>query len=325
MFKSSSKSRWLSRRLALWNGLPGCVQQQWTRWWHSGVEGTEYRVCKTFVFPNPGKLNFFSSWTIAASLREPIFCWTISTIMRPIAKACIMSPLSFIESIRRRLLQISVISKLSKRRLSSGALLSPNTMSPIGLETALENLSSSPSRAPVSSGRIVLSSGPFWHFSKFFIFLKFLSFLVWKMSEKKFPEKCHFLVPKIGFTQFLNDLRAFFKIFKIWAIFGNFWNFSLFFWKFSEFFGLKNGRKKTFSKNVILVPKIGFTQFLNNLGAFLAIFQFFHFFLHSCIHARRRVDEVRWQRVLKAIMVRNRCTREDLHRVGYWLNLWTRL
>ena len=46
------------------------------------------------------------------------------------------------------------------------------------------------------------------------------------MGEKNFLEKCHFLVPKIGFTQFLNDLGAFLAIFQF-----------LFFWSFSEFFG----------------------------------------------------------------------------------------
>ena len=49
------------------------------------------------------------------------------------------------------------------------------------------------------------------------------------MGEKKFLEKCHFLVPKIGFTQFLNDL--------------------------GPFFGLKNGRKKFFEK-IFLVPLV---------------------------------------------------------------------
>ena len=68
-----------------------------------------------------------------------------------------------------------------------------------------------------------------------------------------------FLVPKIGFTQFLNDLRAFFKIFKIWAIFGNFWNFSSFFWNFSEFFGLKNVRKKISREKSFFSAQIGFT------------------------------------------------------------------
>ena len=29
------------------------------------------------------------------------------------------------------------------------------------------------------------------------------------MGEKKFLEKCHFLVPKIGSSQFLNDLGRF--------------------------------------------------------------------------------------------------------------------
>ena len=90
--------------------------------------------------------------------------------------------------------------------------------------------------------------GNFWNFSFFSKF--FPSFLVWKIGEKNFLGKCHFLVPKIGFTQFLNDLGAFLAIFKIRAIFGNFSNFS-FFEIFFEFFGLKNGRKSIFSKNVI--------------------------------------------------------------------------
>ena len=60
------------------------------------------------------------------------------------------------------------------------------------------------------------------------------------MGEKNFLEKGHFLVPKIGFTQFLNDLGHFWQFFKFFIV-----------WNFSEFFGLKNGRKKIFSKRVI--------------------------------------------------------------------------
>ena len=99
----------------------------------------------------------------------------------------------------------------------------------------------------------------FGNFSNFSFFWIFLHFLVWKTGEKKFLEKCHFLVPKIGFTQFLNDLGHFWQFFKFFI-----------FLKFFRFFGLKNGRKK-FSRKGFLVPKIGF-KFLNDLGEFFKIF-----------------------------------------------------
>ena len=59
------------------------------------------------------------------------------------------------------------------------------------------------------------------------------------MGEKNFLEKGHFLVPKIGFTQFLNDLghfRQFFKFFIFLKVFRVFWS--------------EKWAKKNFSKNV---------------------------------------------------------------------------
>ena len=68
------------------------------------------------------------------------------------------------------------------------------------------------------------------------------------------------------------------------GIFGNFSNFSFFFEIFPSFLVWKIGEKNV----IFLVPIIGFTQFLNDLGAFskvlkfgpfLAIFKVFHFLL----------------------------------------------
>ena len=60
------------------------------------------------------------------------------------------------------------------------------------------------------------------------------------MGEKKFLEKCHFLVPKIGFTQFMNDVGLFRQFFKLSTFFEVFPSFLV--WKMGE---------KFFSKNVI--------------------------------------------------------------------------
>ena len=65
-------------------------------------------------------------------------------------------------------------------------------------------------------------------------------------------------MPKIGFTQFLNDLGAFLAIFKSFIFFEIFPSFLV--WKIGE-------------KCHFLVPIIGFTQFLNDLGAFFKIFK----------------------------------------------------
>ena len=60
------------------------------------------------------------------------------------------------------------------------------------------------------------------------------------MGEKKFLEKGHFLVPKIGFTQFLNDLGHFWQFFKFFI-----------FLKFFRVFWSEKWAKKIFSKRVI--------------------------------------------------------------------------
>ena len=69
------------------------------------------------------------------------------------------------------------------------------------------------------------------------------------MGEKKFLEKSHFLVPKIGFTQILNDLVHIWQFLKfgpfleLFKIFHFFWNFSVF-WS-------EKWAKKNFSRKVI--------------------------------------------------------------------------
>ena len=79
--------------------------------------------------------------------------------------------------------------------------------------------------------------GHFRQFFKLFTFFEiFSSFLVWKMGEKKFLEKYHFLVPNFGVTQFLNDLGHFSKFLKfgsflaIFEIFHYFQKFFRVFW-----------------------------------------------------------------------------------------------
>ena len=83
----------------------------------SRIQSTE--SVKTFCLRH-----FCFAESCQVSLWVPILAWTTSTITLPIAKACNICPLSFIESIRRRLLQISVISMLSKSRSSNGARVS---------------------------------------------------------------------------------------------------------------------------------------------------------------------------------------------------------
>ena len=117
----------------------------------------------------------------------------------------------------------------------------------------------------------------FGNFSNFSFFLKFFRFLVWKKGEKKFSRKMSFFSAHNWFYPISERFGAFFKIFKIWAIFGNFSNFS-FFWNFSDFLVWKTGEKKFLEKCHFLVPKIGFTQFLNDLGHFWQNFSNFSFF-----------------------------------------------
>ena len=122
-----------------------------------------------------------------------------------------------------------------------------------------------------------LKFGPFLELFKIFSsFLKFFSFLVWKIGEKNFLENCHFLVPKLLLPSF----------WMIWGHFGNFLNFS-FFESFPSFLVWKMGEKKFLEKCHFLVPKIGSSQFLNDLGhfwqflkfgPFLALFKIFDFF-----------------------------------------------
>ena len=110
--------------------------------------------------------------------------------------------------------------------------------------------------------------GAFLAIFQIFHFLKFFRVFWSEKWAKKILEKCHFLVPKIGFTQFLNDVghfRHFFKLFTFFEI-------------FSSFLVWKMGEKKFLEKCHFLVPKIGFTQFLNVLGHF---WQFFKFFIFS--------------------------------------------
>ena len=122
--------------------------------------------------------------------------------------------------------------------------------------------------------------GIFGNFSNFSFSLKI--FRVFWSEKKKFSRKMSFFSAHNWFYPISERFGAFFKIFKIWAIFGNFSNFS-FFWIFLHFLVWKIGEKNFLEKCHFLVPKIGFTQFLNDLGAFLAIFKIralFHFFFH---------------------------------------------
>ena len=109
----------------------------------------------------------------------------------------------------------------------------------------------------------------FWNFSEFFGL---------KNGRKKFSRKMSFLVPIIGFTQFLNDLGHFSKFLKFGPFLAIFQIFH-FFEIFSEFFGLKNRRKKFSRKMSFFSAQIGFTQFLNDLGHFWQFFKIFFIFL----------------------------------------------
>ena len=87
------------------------------------------------------------------------------------------------------------------------------------------------------------------------------------MGEKKFLEKCHFLVPKIGFTQFLNVLGHFWQFFKFFI-----------FLKVFRVSWSEKWAKKIFSKRVIFSAQNWFHPIFERFGSFSAIFQIFHFF-----------------------------------------------
>ena len=87
-----------------------------------------------------------------------------------------------------------------------------------------------------------------------------------------------FLVPIIGFTQFLNDLGAFFKIFKIWAIFGNFSKFFIFFEIFPSFLVWKMGEKKFSRKMSFFSAHNWFYPISERFGAFFKIFKIWAIF-----------------------------------------------
>ena len=105
--------------------------------------------------------------------------------------------------------------------------------------------------------------GAFLAIFQIFHFLKiFRVFWSEKWAKKIFLEKGHFLVPKIGFTQFLNDLGHFRQFFKFFI-----------FWKFSEFFGLKNRRKKNSRKMSLFSAQNWVFPISERFGSFLAIFK----------------------------------------------------
>ena len=113
---------------------------------------------------------------------------------------------------------------------------------------------------PISEqfGSFLAISKIFLHF--FLIFLKFFRVFWSEKGRKNIFSKNIIFSAQNWFYPISERFGAFFKIFKTWAIFGNFWNFSLFFFEiFPSFLVWKKGEKKISREMSFFSAQIGFT------------------------------------------------------------------